>query len=76
MPSVLQSELEGGSLNLSSTQYNLLYAIYAWTNAVVVIGSGYLIDKLGSRFGVLLFSSTCVLGSSIFALVCVQIIIG
>uniref|UniRef100_A0A3Q2C7L1 Lysosomal dipeptide transporter MFSD1 n=1 Tax=Cyprinodon variegatus TaxID=28743 RepID=A0A3Q2C7L1_CYPVA len=55
-------------LGMSPQQYNLLYAIYAWTNAVVVIMAGFLIDKLGNRFGVFLFSFLCVLGSSLFAL--------
>ncbi|KAL6095158.1 uncharacterized protein ACO6RY_16418 [Pungitius sinensis] len=55
-------------LGMNPEQYNLLYAIYAWTNAVVVIMAGFLIDKLGNRFGVFLFSFLCVLGSSLFAL--------
>ncbi|KAM4632054.1 lysosomal dipeptide transporter MFSD1-like [Discoglossus pictus] len=55
-------------LGMSPEQYNLLYAIYAWTNAVVVIMAGFLIDKLGNRFGLFLFSFLTVLGSSIFAL--------
>uniref|UniRef100_H3D5I9 Lysosomal dipeptide transporter MFSD1 n=1 Tax=Tetraodon nigroviridis TaxID=99883 RepID=H3D5I9_TETNG len=67
MPSVLQDQFQGG-LGMSPQQYNLLYAIYAWTNAVVVILAGFLIDKLGNRFGVFLFSFLCVLGSSLFAL--------
>uniref|UniRef100_A0A3B4EYL8 Major facilitator superfamily domain-containing protein 1-like n=1 Tax=Pundamilia nyererei TaxID=303518 RepID=A0A3B4EYL8_9CICH len=48
-------------LGMTPQQYNLLYAIYAWTNAVVVILAGFLIDKLGNRFGVFLFSFLCVL---------------
>ncbi|CAN0383710.1 unnamed protein product [Lampetra planeri] len=55
-------------LGMSPQQYNLLYAIYAWTNAVVVIAAGFLIDKLGNRVGVFLFSLLCVLGSATFAL--------
>ncbi|XP_040296587.1 major facilitator superfamily domain-containing protein 1-like [Bufo bufo] len=55
-------------LGMTPEQYNLLYAIYAWTNAVVVIMAGFLIDKLGNRFGLFLFSSLTVVGSSIFAL--------
>ncbi|XP_053720890.1 major facilitator superfamily domain-containing protein 1 [Synchiropus splendidus] len=55
-------------LGMTPQEYNLLYAIYAWTNAVVVILAGFLIDKLGNRFGVFLFSFLCVLGSSLFAL--------
>ncbi|ESP05560.1 hypothetical protein LOTGIDRAFT_208557 [Lottia gigantea] len=54
-------------LGMSEDNYNLLYAIYAWTNAIVVIGAGFLIDKLGNRVGVFLFSFLCVIGSSTFA---------
>lgn len=56
-----------GCLRMSDDDYNLLYAIYAWTNALVVIGAGFLIDKLGNRLGVFLFSFLCVLGSCTFA---------
>lgn len=56
-----------GCLGMSDDDYNLLYAIYAWTNALVVIGAGFLIDKLGNRLGVFLFSFLCVLGSCTFA---------
>ena len=53
-------------LGLNARDYNLLYAIYAWTNAVLVIFAGFLIDKLGNSIGLFLFSSLCVIGSSIF----------
>ncbi|XP_015283617.1 PREDICTED: major facilitator superfamily domain-containing protein 1-like [Gekko japonicus] len=55
-------------LGMTPEEYNLLYAIYAWTNALVVIVAGFLIDKLGNRFGVFVFSFLTVLGSSVFAL--------
>lgn len=82
MPSVLQdvftqkencttsgnkTNCTGDGLGMSTTQYNLLYAIYAWTNAIVVIGAGFLIDKLGNKIGLFLFSGLCLLGSSLFA---------
>uniref|UniRef100_A0A8C9VYN7 Lysosomal dipeptide transporter MFSD1 n=1 Tax=Scleropages formosus TaxID=113540 RepID=A0A8C9VYN7_SCLFO len=55
-------------LGMTPEEYNLLYAIYAWTNALVVIMAGFLTDKLGNRFGVFLFSFLVVLGSTVFAL--------
>ncbi|PIO30136.1 hypothetical protein AB205_0011120, partial [Aquarana catesbeiana] len=55
-------------LGMTPEQYNLLYAVYSWTNALSVILAGFLIDKLGNRFGLFLFSFLTVLGSSIFAL--------
>jgi len=53
-------------LDLNARDYNLLYAIYAWTNAVLVIFAGFLIDKLGNSIGLFLFSFLCLVGSSIF----------
>ena len=53
-------------LGLSPQDYNLLYAIYAWTNAVLVIFAGFLIDKVGNSIGLFLFSFLCLLGCSIF----------
>ncbi|KAL5021083.1 hypothetical protein ScPMuIL_000238 [Solemya velum] len=54
-------------LAMTEDNYNLLYAIYAWTNAIVVIAAGFLIDKLGNRVSVFLFSFLCVVGSCTFA---------
>ncbi|KAJ7377280.1 hypothetical protein OS493_030091 [Desmophyllum pertusum] len=54
-------------LGLSETEFNLLYAIYAWTNAIVVVLAGFLIDKLGNPIGAMLFSSMCLAGTSVFA---------
>ncbi|XP_022086175.1 major facilitator superfamily domain-containing protein 1-like isoform X3 [Acanthaster planci] len=54
-------------LGMTPNQYNLLYAIYAWTNAIVVIAAGFLIDKLGNQVGLFLFSGLCLIGSSTFA---------
>ncbi|XP_065649290.1 major facilitator superfamily domain-containing protein 1 isoform X2 [Hydra vulgaris] len=54
-------------LGLSDTEYNLLYTVYAWMNAIVVIGAGVLIDKFGQRVGALFFSTLCVIGSMTFA---------
>ncbi|XP_054707597.1 major facilitator superfamily domain-containing protein 1-like [Uloborus diversus] len=82
MPSVLQDAMEKDykcdnttnsscctdCLGMTSEQYNYLYAIYSWTNAFVVIGAGFFIDKFGNRIGAFLFSSFCVIGSCLFAL--------
>ncbi|XP_061408104.1 major facilitator superfamily domain-containing protein 1-like [Lethenteron reissneri] len=69
------SVLDGGGgcetpsgLGLTPSKYNLLYAVYAWGNVVLVIPFGYLMDKIGNRVSVMLFSSFCVLGSLLFAL--------
>uniref|UniRef100_A0A3Q3VM17 Lysosomal dipeptide transporter MFSD1 n=1 Tax=Mola mola TaxID=94237 RepID=A0A3Q3VM17_MOLML len=54
-------------LGMTPQEYNFLFVIHSWTNAVVLILAGFLIDKLGN-FGVYLFPLLCVLGSSLFAL--------
>ncbi|XP_066921169.1 lysosomal dipeptide transporter MFSD1-like isoform X2 [Clytia hemisphaerica] len=54
-------------LGMTETEYNLLYTVYAWMNALVVIGSGIFIDKVGQRVGAVFFSALCVVGSAIFA---------
>ncbi|XP_078719541.1 lysosomal dipeptide transporter MFSD1-like [Lampetra fluviatilis] len=36
-------------LGLTPSKYNLLYAVYAWGNVVLVIPFGYLMDKIGNR---------------------------
>ncbi|XP_063286681.1 major facilitator superfamily domain-containing protein 1-like [Pelobates fuscus] len=55
-------------LGMSPEEYNLLFAIYAWTDALLGIAAGFLIDKLGNLFGLFLFSLLTVLGSALFAL--------
>ncbi|KAK2144451.1 hypothetical protein LSH36_756g02040 [Paralvinella palmiformis] len=55
-------------LGMTPEEYNLLYAIYAWTNAIVVIGAGFLVDKMGNTVGLFLFSFLCLGGSSVFAI--------
>ncbi|XP_066833981.1 LOW QUALITY PROTEIN: major facilitator superfamily domain-containing protein 1-like [Anser cygnoides] len=55
-------------LGMTPAQFNLPYAIYTWINAVVVILAGFLIDKLGNRTGVFVFSLLTMMGSSVFAL--------
>lgn len=56
-------------MGLSSVQYNAMYTVYAWTNAFVVIIAGLMVDKLGNRLGLILFTSFCLVGSAMFALV-------
>ncbi|XP_063718632.1 major facilitator superfamily domain-containing protein 1-like isoform X2 [Symsagittifera roscoffensis] len=54
-------------LGMTAQQYNLLYAIYSWTNALVVLFSGFFIDRFGNMVGALVFSCLCLVGSSVFA---------
>lgn len=53
---------------LSSTQFNGLYSAYSFPNMVLPFFGGYLVDKLGCRVMVVVFSALLVLGQAIFAL--------
>ncbi|XP_059835246.1 major facilitator superfamily domain-containing protein 1-like isoform X3 [Hypanus sabinus] len=55
-------------LGMTPEQFNLLFATYAWINAVVVILAGFFTDKLGNCIGVILFYFIIMLGSATFAL--------
>lgn len=55
-------------LGMSPREYNLLYAVYSWTTAVVVVCAGFIIDKLGNQVGLFLFPSLSVIGAALFAL--------
>ncbi|XP_072916536.1 lysosomal dipeptide transporter MFSD1-like isoform X1 [Hemitrygon akajei] len=55
-------------LGMTPEQFNLLFATYAWTNAVVVILAGYYTDKLGNCIVVILSCFIIMLGSATFAL--------
>ncbi|XP_072916534.1 lysosomal dipeptide transporter MFSD1-like isoform X3 [Hemitrygon akajei] len=55
-------------LGMTPEQFNLLFATYAWTNAVVVILAGFFTDKLGNCIVVILSYFIIMLGSATFAL--------
>lgn len=55
-------------LGLGPDRYNQLYAVFSWTNAIVVLPIGVLLDRLGNRMTAILSTSMAVLGSSLFAL--------
>ncbi|ESO92382.1 hypothetical protein LOTGIDRAFT_162692 [Lottia gigantea] len=57
-----------GCLGLGPLHYNLLFALYAWTASINVLIAGVLVDKLGTKFGAVLYGSLSLSGSLIFAL--------
>lgn len=63
-PSALESQFtdKNGSFALSNVNYNLLYSVYSFPNIVLPLLGGFLIDRLGIRFGIILFSFLIIVG--------------
>lgn len=67
MPQAIEKELLD-YLGLSNLQYNLLFSVYSVPNMILPLVGGYIIDKLGIRFSVCLFSLLVFIGQSFFFL--------
>ena len=63
-PSALESYLTkaDGDFKLSNVNYNLLYSVYSFPNIVLPLFGGLLIDRMGIRIGVVLFSFLLIVG--------------
>ncbi|XP_029634850.1 major facilitator superfamily domain-containing protein 1-like [Octopus sinensis] len=55
-------------LSLGADRYNQLYTSFSWSNACIVIFSGFLTDRFGHSMCSLLFSSSIVAGAGLFTL--------
>lgn len=67
-PAALQREIKE-VMNVDSTRFMLLYALYSWPNVVLSMLGGYLIDRVfGIRVGAVIFSAFVCLGQVIFAM--------
>ena len=51
-------------MHLSAFQYNLLYSVYSFPNIILPFIGGFLVDKLGVRFGIFLFSFILIIGQT------------
>jgi MFS family permease len=47
---------------INSFEYNLFYSVYSLPNCVLPLFGGYLVDKIGIRIGIVLFSSLIAAG--------------
>ena len=66
MPQVLIEPLTNPDVgNLSTSQFNLLYSIYSFPNIVIPLLGGYIIDKCGLRFILIITTSFICLGQVI-----------
>eukprot|EP00347_Sterkiella_histriomuscorum_P003991 403362165 len=66
-PGAIEKALEQ-DLDISQTQYSLLYAVYSYPNMILPIFGGIIIDVLGLRFGLLIFGFTSTLGQALTCL--------
>jgi nitrate/nitrite transporter NarK len=51
---------------ISSFQFNLLYSVYAFPNIILPFVGGIIIDRLGVRVGIALFSFLLIIGQLVF----------
>ena len=56
------------ALDISNTQYNLLYTVYAWTNCLMVLFAGALIDNTTNRMCAIIFCGLACLGQTVLAI--------
>ena len=52
---------------LSDTQYNLLYSVYSFPNTVLPFLGGLLVDFMGQRFSLVVFTGLILSGQALFA---------
>jgi MFS family permease len=57
-------------LGIDDFQYSWLYSIYSLPNVILPLFGGYLIDYVGIRVSILLFSVLLAAGQAIFAFGC------
>ena len=50
------------TMELSSLQYNLLYSVYSFPNIILPFFGGIMVDKMGVRIGVFLFTFILIIG--------------
>ena len=54
-------------MNIGSFEFKLLYSIYSFPNVILPLFGGYLVDAIGVRIGIFIFSLLITLGQAIFA---------
>jgi len=57
-------------LNINAFEFNMLYSVYSFPNIILPLFGGYLIDYIGIRFSIILFSTLLTAGQAIFAIGC------
>ena len=60
-PAAIETYIES-NLNVSSQEYGLLYTIYAIPNTILPLIGGLLLDKVGQRAALILFTTFLCIG--------------
>lgn len=63
-PMALQSEIKA-DFGISNFEFNLLYTVYSLPNIILPFFGGILIDKLGARTAIMIFSTIILVGQAI-----------
>lgn len=67
-PAALQDQFLK-DMDISNSQFMLMYSLYSWPNVVLCFFGGYVIDKwIGIRLGAILFSAIILVGQAMVAL--------
>ena len=64
-PAAVESQLEK-VLKISTSEYGLLYTVYAIPNCILPLIGGVILDKIGIRNGLLIFTIILCIGQGIF----------
>jgi MFS family permease len=67
IPGVIESALEK-QFNITPTKWSLFYTVYSIPNMILPFFGGLLLDFIGVRFGLILFTAINTLGQFIFYL--------
>jgi MFS family permease len=62
------ADLLAKQLGFSDSNIGLLQAIYSIPNVLMVLVGGYIVDRIGTRKGILLFGTICLLGAGVTVL--------
>ncbi|KAF0691106.1 Aste57867_17604 [Aphanomyces stellatus] len=73
-PAALKSQLQQHFNNVPADRYeflfNMLYTLYSIPNIILPFFGGFLVDRLGARFTLLMFASIITVGQIVFAIGC------
>lgn len=64
-PSVIEDEIQS-DLGIDKPKWSLLFTVYSAPNVVLPFLGGVFLDKIGVRFGLILFTALVTLGQAVF----------
>jgi len=71
MPANLQHQIQDQIIakftNDTETYYNYFYLVYSWTNMLMSLCAGQMVDKMGKVKSMFIFVTFCMVGSAIYA---------